>query len=231
MKILMALAAVVFLAGCVNYAAERGIPQASGQIAEPPKISSPVTEEKFDYRDYRPPEESVDHPLLLKNPVARSPMPYFIINESEVNAYKYNLTLENIRIAFGAWENATKGKVKFIQVEEKPMEGIIIYVTPKNYYTYDIQPGASRQEVAGEASPVYYRYPNHSVIVGGEITVGPLYGTLENRVQIMHEIGHIMGFGHSNNSHSILFPVVAYSQEMTPDIREALDELYGNVPA
>lgn len=231
MKIYFIILVVVFLAGCVDYTANREIPYPAEQIAEPSKISSPIAEEKFDYADYKPPLEAVKHPLLLKNPVVRSPMPYFITNDSEVNAYKYNVTLENILLSFDVWENATKGKVKFVRVYQKPNEGIVVYVTPKNYYTYDIQPGASRQEVAGEASPVYYRYPNHSVIVGGEITIGPLYGTLENRVQIMHEIGHIIGFGHSNNSHSIMFPVVSYSQEMIPDIREALDMIYRDVPA
>ncbi|MDI6721652.1 MAG: hypothetical protein QMD85_04635, partial [Candidatus Aenigmarchaeota archaeon] len=183
----------------------------------------------FDYFNYNSPEAEIKYPLLIKFPIARSPMPYYIISDPDVNPYKYNLTLENIRIAFEYWQNATKGRVKFMQADSKPEEGIIIYITPKNYYTYDIPAGASRQEVAGEAGPIYYKFANYSIIVGGEITIGPLYGTSENRVQIMHEIGHIMGFGHNNNSHSVLYPWVAYSQEITPDITEALDVLYQDV--
>jgi hypothetical protein len=224
MKAYILLALIMIAAGCIRQVQYQGHP--ANNFSTIP-VNIPAAEEaKFDYSRYDPPE-SISHPVILRNPVVMSPMPYYIFNDSEVNAYKYNITLENIRIAFGMWENATKGKVKFVRSSEK--EGIVIYITPKNYYTYDIQPGAIRQEVAGEASPVYYKYPNHSVIVGGEITVGPLYGTLENRVQIMHEIGHIMGFAHSNNSHSVLFPVVAYSQEITPDIIESLDTIYGNV--
>ncbi len=221
MKSVVLVAAIVIIGGCL---------QASYQ-QQPPENEIPnVQEAGFDYFRLNIPDVKISHPLIVEFPVVRSPMPYYIMAEPGINPGKYNTTIQNLRAALGLWENATGGKVEFVEVFEMPEEGIIINITAKNYYTYDIPPGTSREEIAGEARPLYYDLDNYSLIVGGEVTIGPLYGTLENRVQIVHELGHVMGFGHSNNTHSVMYPIVAYSQEITPDMIEALDVLYSGVP-
>ena len=225
MKYLAYICVLVFAAGCIQ-PEYRNIYQKT-----PEKIPGEIQDEDgFDYFKLGVPDANIEHPLIVEFPVVKSPMPYYIISDPDVNKQKYNTTLENLRTALGMWENATKGKVKFVRVEEMPKEGIVINITAKNYYTYDIPLGASREEIAGEASPLYYNLDNYSLIVGGIITIGPLYGAQENRVQIVHEMGHIMGLGHSNNTHSVLYPRVAYSQEITPEIISAMDILYSAVP-
>ncbi len=178
----------------------------------------------FDYYKFNPQDAGIKYPLLLKFPVVKSPMPYYVFNKSAINFYKYNLTLYNLRLAFNQWENATKGKIRFVQVNASPKEGIIIEILPSlvNY--------TKEREVIGEAAPVYYGLDNYSLIIGGKMLIFPLYGSAENRVTLVHEIGHIMGLGHNSNSHSVLYPTNIYSQEITPDILEALDILYRDVP-
>ena len=221
MKSVLCILVIAVLSGCL---------QASYQQQAPQNEIPSVQETGFDYFSYSIPDAEISHPLIVEFPVVRSPMPYYIMAEPGINPGKYNTTIQNLRAALELWENATIGKVKFVEVFEVPEEGIIINITAKNYYTYDIPPGTSREEIAGEARPLYYDLDNYSLIVGGEVTIGPLYGTSENRVQIVHELGHVMGFGHSSNTHSVMYPIVAYSQEITPDMIEALDVLYSGVP-
>jgi hypothetical protein len=53
-------------------------------------------------------------------------MAYYVYNMTELNAYKYNVTLTNLAVAFSVWENATGGKVRFYRTERRPSEGITI---------------------------------------------------------------------------------------------------------
>ncbi len=178
----------------------------------------------FDYYRLNPQDERIKYPLLLKYPVVKSPMPYYVFNKSAINFYKYNLTLYNLRLAFDHWENATENRVRFVQVNAIPEEGIVIEIVPSlvNY--------TKEREVIGEAAPVYYDLDRYSLIIGGKMLIFPLYGGAENRVTVEHEIGHIMGLGHNSNPHSVLYPTNIYSQEITPEIIEALDILYRDVP-
>lgn len=233
-KIFLLLAAIVVIAGCVSQvpqASEQTPQQSGGENQTPltnlsvPNVSAPnESAAGFDYMHYTPPAVEITYPLLLKFPIVRSPMPYYVFNESEINEYKYNLTLENLRYAFDEWENATRDRVRFVQVNESPEQGVMIEIVPSlvNF--------SMGKETIGEAAPTYYQFADYSVIVGGDMKIFPLYGGSENRVTLVHEMGHIMGLDHNNNSHSVLYPWNAYSQEITPDILEALDILYQDIP-
>lgn len=215
------LLSIILIAGCISPMQEiKGEPVSTSDFyvnyTDDTKTMPEAT--GFDYYKYSPPAAEIKHPLLTKFPVVKSPMPYYVVNHTEINAYKYNLTLRNIRIAFDYWENATKGRVRFVHVVSAE-HGIEIVLVPN-----------IPNETTGEGGPLFYEFDNYSLIVGGNMTLEPLYGGSENRVQIMHEIGHVMGLAHNNNSHSVLFPYVSYTQEITPEIIEALDILYQDVP-
>lgn len=178
-----------------------------------------ATPKQFDYYNHIPSQESVNHTLIIKFPIVKSPMSYYVYNESAINNYKYNLTLKNIRTAFDKWENATKGRVKFVQSASAPENGIIIRLVTN-----------LSGDTIGEAAPYGTMLENYILITGGEMELEPTYGGSENLVQIVHEIGHIMGLGHVTNSHSVMYPWNAYSQVITPDIEKAMDVLYKGVP-
>jgi len=172
----------------------------------------------FDYENYNPPAAEINYSLLFKWPIVKSPIQYYIYNNTEINPYAYNTTLATVQLAFEHWENATGGKVRFEQVY-MPGDGIAIEIVP-----------SLRADVIGEASATRVReYPNYTLIVGGNMTVAPQYGFYE--IILVHEIGHLMGLGHSKNPHSVLYPDAEPSQEITPDILEALDILYQDIPA
>ena len=217
---------IIFLAiisGCVrlgNKAVNTAATNSSQNILPEKPIDTEPVVSGFDYINYVPTQTNVTYQLLTKFPIARSPMPYYISNTTEINQYKYDLTVKNIRDAFDLWENATRFKVKFERVNSQPKEGIIISLV------LDLN-GTK----VGEARPIFYPFESYSLIIGGEMSLEPLYGGSENRAQVTHEIGHILGFDHNNNSHSILFPYVAYSQVITDDTINALDILYKDVPS
>jgi len=172
----------------------------------------------FDYAHYNPPADEINYSLLLKWPIVKSPMQYYVYNDTEINPYAYNMTLSAIQSAFGEWENATQRKVLFEQVDSMPTEGIAIEIVP-----------SLRADVIGEASAyLVHEYGNYTLIVGGNMAVAPQYGLY--RIVLIHEIGHIIGLGHSKNPHSVLYQYAEPSQEITPDIMEALDTLYQDVP-
>jgi predicted Zn-dependent protease len=128
------------------------------------------------------------------------------------------MTLGAIQSAFEEWENATQRKVMFEQVDHMPSEGIAVEIVP-----------SLRADVIGEASSyLVHEYGNYTLIVGGNMTIAPQYGLY--RVVLIHEIGHIIGLGHSKNPHSVLYQYAEPSQEITPDILEALGVVYQDVP-
>lgn len=207
-RLVILLMFTVLIAGCIT--------AGNNQIQNPPvqNVSG-----GFDYDNYRVPAGDNATPLLFPSPIIRSPMPYYIYNDSEINAYKYNVTLTNLRIAFDAWENATKEKAKFYQAFSKQENGIIVKLVPN-----------LQNDTIGEATSLFYKRNGYTLVVGGEMEIEPIFGGSENRVLLIHEIGHIMGFAHSLNSHSVMYPWNAYSQVITDDILETLDNIYANVP-
>ncbi|HLC67997.1 MAG TPA: matrixin family metalloprotease [archaeon] len=205
MRYIAALVLAVLVSGCVT----------DNFVDEPPQNITI----RQDYYEYSVPANFANFtPLLFELPVVKSPMPYYVYNDSELNPYKYNVTLVNIKKAFDAWQNATNDKVIFNRTLEKPDLGISIKLLS------DIP-----NNTVGEASALFYKRNNYTLIVGGEMQIETLYGGSENRVLLIHEIGHIMGFDHSDNSHSVMFPYNAYSQVITDDILNTLDSIYKNV--
>ena len=203
MRLYFVLIIAVLACGCVN-----------APDIEP--VLGNLSQVNYDPYPYSPPHNFINStPLLFEVPVAKSPMPYYIFNDTELNAYKYNLTIVNIEKAFDAWENATRGKVVFYRAMEKPEHGIKIHLV-----------GDLPNNTVGEASALFFPRSNYTLIVGGNMEIETLYGGSENRVLIMHEIGHVMGFGHTEDSHSIMYPWNAYSQVITKEILDTLDGIY-----
>ncbi|MCX6815574.1 MAG: matrixin family metalloprotease [Candidatus Aenigmarchaeota archaeon] len=228
MKKAILLIVILFAAGCIgsqqnqnntytNETMDKEASEVNYSVSYSANYTAPAP--GFDYTNYSPPDVQINHTLLIKFPIVKSPMHYYVYNDTEINYYKYNLTLVNIRTAFDAWENATKFRVRFYRVEEKPINGIVIHLVTN-----------LSGDTIGEARPLGRQYASYSVVTGGEMTLEPTFGGSENLVQIMHEIGHIMGLGHSKDPHSIMYPWNAYSQVITKDIVDALDTLYHDVP-
>ncbi len=218
MRTIISVFLIFTIAGCVQTAPVSVETPLSSPAATPVATPTPAPK-SFNYYSFVPSGKDVNYTLIVKFPIVKSPMPYYVYNETSINDYKYNLTLRNIRTAFDMWENATKGRVKFVQSDSTPEDGIAIRLVTN-----------LSGDTIGEAAPYGVVLQDYTLINGGVMELEPAYGGAENLVQIVHEIGHIMGLGHDDNSHSVMYPWNAYSQVITSEIIEALDTLYKGVP-
>ena len=80
--------------------------------------------------------------------------------------------------------------------------------------------------IAGEGGPVNVTMGKYfNVIHGGEIILIKNSNCAKPNIAI-HELLHVLGFNHSDNSNNILYPVSNCKQTISPDIIEKIDELY-----
>jgi hypothetical protein len=190
------------------------------------------TPSRFNYYNITPKNEELDRFLksniyykttfLFKFPIVKSPMEYYVYKKGEIREDWYNITVSQIPKAFDEWAKASKGKINFTEVRSKPENGIIIEIV-------DDLPGST----IAYSSPNYIELDNYTLITGGEIIMEANFSPYQTRLTLMHEIGHILGFGHTESENDIMYTYYdkyEYYGHILDYNKKVLEILYSVVP-
>jgi hypothetical protein len=161
---------------------------------------------------------NITHPLLYPN-IRWQKMPILVkIDNSTCNPSR----MEDIRYAMRIWQQETNNIIQFKEVEkdyqvwincttqtEKKKEGEYIItklgeggptkVLPTDYFNLTLEAVAK-------------------IVTTTKDCVKP--------IRILHELGHVLGLDHDNNTKSIMYPYESCDQQFTPEIVETIKELY-----
>ena len=177
---------------------------------------------------------------------------------SEENSLHYWENLKNIRVyvpskseytalmkkAFDEWENASKGKIRFIYVSAPHLAQNVVVFTDK---FSDNKLGTSATKKAVVCYPIYKSVNGKpqkvcdernttSYAVNKTITISSMYPKSNSKMTndeiysvMLHEIGHSIGLKHSENKNDLMYPRL-YEHEVksiTENDVKALYDIYG----
>jgi len=160
---------------------------------------------------------NISHPMLLNNPIWNLPIKFYVNNSTcPINRIK------DINYATRIWSLETSNLVVFNEMKNKDEASLVIncisgYInqTEENVYIIGL---------AGIKS--FYEVNNFSIITEAEILLSSTLADCVKPVRILHEIGHILGFNHTDDTSSIMYPEESCTQKFTPEIVDTIRELY-----
>ena len=171
----------------------------------------------------------------------------FIFNESETNAYLNegqfysNMRFNHLPVTYfidksscnekrqsdakrAAEIISEKTKVSFLEMNAKINADVIIRCDDANIEK------ESGLFIAGEGGPTSVRPTGlFHVIEKGSVLLFK-DSNCENPQVAIHELIHVLGFDHVNDTESLMYPITDCSQKLTPEIINKINELYSVEP-
>jgi hypothetical protein len=215
---------------------EQNVTQNQTQPQEQPKQELIIN--GFDYYKIVPNQTAIND-LLAANkfysvtflytfPIAKMPMHYYFYNDTAIEHVAYNQTVKQIWYAFHYWENAADSKLKFNEVFSEEEADIVIKLAD-NYADERLN-----HPNLGSAEPKYIARSGYTIMTGGKITTEASGNSYPARTVLMHQIGHILGFGHSTSQTSIMnenyLPGGDLQQKINIDTIKVMEILYKDTP-
>ena len=169
---------------------------------------------------------AVVHPMQLENPlwkgkndasgVYHTTIRYKLASEKGMDEYRLNITLRAVNEAISELENLSGIKFEKINSDD---------------YDILIEINASLKHVDPKALGIskiisYMPVENYNVITEAWIALTPTYPCAA-KIEAEHELLHILGFGHANETNSILYAYGAVcTSKITDPIKISLEALY-----
>jgi hypothetical protein len=201
-KLVLPLALLLLVAGCVAQEPqeERGLSLQSYAVSYE-NLSTPL-------------------PLLFANPAWNHTPITVYIDEASGSFYPWftNYTVADIRDAINDWDSATGADL----FEETPAPEAADVVV--RWYGEEDNPGAIRIGEGGVSSVIWTDMFN--LCLNGELKMKAMGMSCLNRALAVHELGHVLGLGHSNSSDSVMYPWIGCARQFDQDTKETVKLLF-----
>ena len=206
------LVSVLFLSGCAESQFSSQSPESTEQVVE---ISKTFKPDKYILNDV---QLTIPHTMIYEK--ARW-------NSSELTFYSKineNTSLQVIREGIDTWNREASGTIKFIEVfDEQTTKFIIRYATSGEYQEKQT---AAMTVTLGEARLDTVNTRLFNLTRYAEMLYTPASSECENKITVIHELGHVLGFAHTTDPKSVMFPSVDCSAKITDEMKQTLRNLY-----
>ncbi len=199
--LLAALALVVLVAGCTTALQPRPEGNFTAPIVKP-----------------QPAPYAGSYPLLYQH-VRWGSMPvtvYFDSASGQGVPFFSGDTVDAARAALLQWEQETGGIIRFKEVPSAAEAQVLVHWADK----------LEGEHTLGLGGPTVVDTGRYNVTVKGEVTLASMDTFCLNTVVALHELGHVLGFDHPDDPASFLYRTADCDQGFTPQVAEALRELY-----
>src|SRR3989338_7435300 len=197
MKLLVLALIIVAISGCTQSQAnvKNNIKEIQNQTEEPldqaAEVSFPIQVVQSKKTNF----SAVSHPMNIENPLWKMPVKYKLVNEPGMDEYRLNITLKAVSEAIKELENLTNNSLKFERADSD--YGLLIEINSSLKHIDSKALGISL--IKG-----YIPQQDYNEITKARIALTPIYSCAA-KIEAMHELLHILGFGHSNETNSIMY--------------------------
>ena len=141
---------------------------------------------------------------------------YFDVASGEGVPFFSGDTVDAARAALLQWEQGTGGIVRFREVADASQAKVVVHWAKE----------LEGDHTLGLGGPTVVDTGRYNVTVNGEVTMASMDTFCLNTVVALHELGHVLGFDHPDDPASFLYKTADCDQGFTPQVTEALRELY-----